>query len=50
MKATVSVICYKHKVLDKEIKNEKFTVSSFIDEKQDEIKTKTVEKFFILNN
>lgn len=38
---------YQSKVLDKEIRNEEFTVSSLVEEKQNEIKAQTVEEFYL---
>lgn len=38
---------YQSKVLDKEIKNEEFTTSSLVEEKQNEIKAQTVEEFYL---
>lgn len=38
---------YQSKVLNKEIKNEEFTTSSLVEEKQNEIKAQTVEEFYL---
>lgn len=38
---------YQSKVLDKEIRNEEFTASSLVEEKQNEIKAQTVEEFYL---